>query len=194
MKRLLTALLLLAFCGIAAAQTQPPFAQLANPCLGSLQYGTMPFCFDTGSGGMYWWNGSWMPGGVDFWHSNAGAGQTTATSTYFSALGNTTNNTTEAVTMELPVSFPEVVKVLSCYTSAAPGTGASDTFTIRSSTSLGGTMADSTVTCAISGATAKSCTDNAHTLSLAAGSVIDIKDTTASTPSARTIGCVVEME
>jgi len=154
-------------------------------------------CVDTTSGGYYLWNGTaFVMGGTELLQSNAGAGQTTATTTYFTAAGNSTNATTETVAMQLPVGpNPVVVRNLSCYTSAAPGGGNSDTFTVRTATSLGGTMGNTTVTCQISGASAKTCTASSSlSAALPAGSVLDISDVTAGTPAARTIGCALQAD
>ncbi len=124
---------------------------------------------------------------------NAGAGATTATSTYFAPVGTPTSSTTEAATMEVTVPVASTLKNLSCSDSAAPGTSNSDAFTVRTASALGGTMAATSVTCTISGS-ATNCSDATHTLSLAAGAVIDFVDTTSGTPSARTIACSYELD
>lgn len=153
-------------------------------------------CIDLTSGGIYLWNGTaFVIGGSEIWSSNGGAGQTTATTTFFSAGGNSTNATTETAAMELPVGpNPVYVRSLSCQTSVAPGGATSDAFTVRTGTSLGGTMGTTTVTCTISGV-AKTCTS---ALSLAAaipgGSVIDLQDVTTGTPAARTMACALQVD
>ena len=165
-------------CSSYVPQTAPPPAGAA-------------LCVDTSSYGLYVWNGTaFVAGGTDIWASNGGAGQTTATTTFFTAQGNSTNSTTEAATMELVVPSAAVAKNLNCYVSASPGAAKSDTFTIRSATALGGSMGNSSVSCAITGASATSCSDTTHSLSLAAGSVMDIEDVTVgSAITARTIAC-----
>lgn len=157
-------------------------------------------CYDTGTGGTYISNGTaFVIGGSELLQSNGGAGQITATTTFFSASGNTTNATTEAITMELPISpLPYTIRQVTCYDSVAPGAATSDAFVIRAGGPgpvAIGSMANTTMTCTIAGATAKSCS-TALTLSAAepAGTVIDIADTTTGTPAARTIACVVQID
>lgn len=55
---LILGLALLVGARSAMAQTQPPFAIVSGGCSSSLNYGHMPFCFDTGLGFAYYWNGT----------------------------------------------------------------------------------------------------------------------------------------
>ena len=207
MKRVLIAMLMvLAYAGIAGAQALPinynNMFFFTTPCLG-YNPGTPPpgqgaMCIDIASGGMYLWNAAanaFSIGGSELLPSNAGAGQTTATTTYFTLDGNSTNATTETTAMQLPVGpNPFVIRNLTCYDSAAPGAGNTDAYTVRTATSLGGTMGTTLETCSITGASAKSCQDTTHAVSIPAGSVIDMQDVTTGTPAARTIGCVLQVD
>jgi hypothetical protein len=171
----------------------PPM--FSSNCAGSPQFGSAVVCYDTTLHTWMFWTGTvFSSSNRTIMSVNAGAGATTAVTTFFFPLGTPTSATTEAVTMEMSVPLGGTLRNLNCSDSVAPGASKSDTFTVRSSATLGGTMASSTVTCAISGASATNCTDSTHTLAVPIGGVIDIQDVTASTPTARTIGCSYEMD
>lgn len=176
---------------------QPGCATYVSP------YGSFPpvgaMCIDTTTGGMYLSNGSaFVIGGSEIWSANAGAGQITATTTFFTPNGNSTNATTETIAMESPVGpQPVTVRNLYCQTSVAPGAGNTDAFTLRSGTGLVavGSMVNSPLTCSITGASATSClSPPALVAPLPAGSVIDLKDTTTGTPAARSISCTLQVD
>jgi hypothetical protein len=198
MKRILASIAIL-LCVAAPSWAQYPGPQgppmFSSNCAGSPQYGKAVVCYDTTLHTWMFWTGTvFSSSNRTIMSVNAGAGATTAVTTFFFPLGTPTSATTEAVTMEMSVPLGGTLRNLNCSDSVAPGASKSDTFTVRSSATLGGTMANSTVTCAISGASATNCTDSTHTLAVPIGGVIDIQDVTASTPTARTIGCSYEMD
>jgi hypothetical protein len=151
-------------------------------------------CSDIPTGAFYQWNGKqFVLSGGEQWSVNAGAGQVTATTTYFGGQGNLTNATTEAASMRTPVFLQSFVHNLNCYTSAAPGGATSDAFTMRSATSFGTAETVTPLTCTVSG-TNTTCSDLTHMVTLAAGSFFEFQDQTTGVPAARSIACSYEVD
>lgn len=121
-----------------------------------------------------------------------GAGQTSATTTYFSPFGPTTNNTTESATTQAIVPVNGTVSDLQCRMSATNGGGNSDAFTVTSGTFGATGLTGSSITCTATNGT--NCSDTTHTLAVTAGQAVEIKDVTTGTPAARTLACSFILE
>jgi hypothetical protein len=115
------------------------------------------------------------------WFTGGGGALPTAsaTTTFFPAMGQSATSTTDTFMQVIGVAC--TAKNLQCNVTAAQGGGKSDTFTLRSA---GATTA---LTCQATNTT--SCTDTTHTVSLAAGALVDFQDVPSSTASARNGGC-----
>lgn len=75
----------------------------------------------------------------------------------------------------VPVSAPATMKNFYASTANAPSAGQTYTFTLRKN------LADTTITCAISGASATTCSDLTHTVSVAAADIVDVKMVSSAT-------------
>jgi len=199
----MTLLLLLLFATTASAQGLPTnFNNFLffptngcgphTPITAPLSPGAI--CSDIPTGAQYNWNGSkFVLAGSELFSVNAGAGQVTATTAYFSPQGGVTNATTETSAMKDPLWLPTFVHNLSCYTSVAPGGATSDAFTLRSFTTFASSATVTPLTCTISGSNTI-CSDTTHMVTLPAGAFIDYQDVTTGTPAARTIACSAEID
>jgi hypothetical protein len=109
------------------------------------------------------------------------ASSVTFSSTQYLAIGGGAAVSSTEATVEVQSPTAAQVSNLSVQLSAAPGMGNSIVFTWRD----GGSS--QTLTCTISGASTKTCTDNADSFNVAQGDEIDIEAVTTGSPSAVTV-------
>lgn len=96
-----------------------------------------------------------------------------------------------ASTSDTPlVIFTEgsTLRRLFCFTETAPGSGQSATYTVRKYT--GGSWADTTITCTVSG-TGKTCSDLLHTGIVSAGDMVGVKAVQSASSVAAGVLCTV---
>lgn len=126
------------------------------------------------------------------WTANGLVAPTTATSLYFYPNGSLTQAAEGAATEQI-VPSAAIIMGLECETSAAQGSGISDTFTVRTGAYPGQSMSASTVTTGACTNTQQCTQDTTHTVAVSSGNAVDIQDTSSGTASARTAYCSIEL-
>ena len=122
-------------------------------------------------------------GGVLAW-SNGSTSYSTCPC-FFAPGGSAGGGATDAA---VNVGAPNAGTISSMYVtnSTAPGTGNSITYTWRKN------AASQTLTCTISGSSAKTCNDITHSFSMIQGDLLDIEATTTGVPSTASTAILVE--
>lgn len=124
-----------------------------------------------------------------------GAGATTAIAggqtNYFTSAG-ISGNTMDAVIPQGNITRSGTLQKLKCNADSAPGSGQTETITIRKYAS--GSWASTTITCQLSGSSAPAeCEDIIHTNSVVAGNKIGIEATQSAASTAANVTCSIEL-
>lgn len=111
--------------------------------------------------------------------------------TQFAPFGGSSDTGSNQPNYEVPVPIAATVKNLSCYLTTAPGVGNSWTIALWSGNC--GSASISALTCTISN-TSQTCTDNSHSVSIAANQCALLNISSASTPPSTRYLCSLEAD
>ena len=175
---------------------QPTFSMIANPCIGTANYGNAQACYDSGTHQWYHWNGTgWLVSGSEMFTGGTTAVFSQVAAEAFTPISGNSIATlvaaTEGDAMQA-VNAIATCKNLYCYSTNIAGT-----LTAAGGTSWTIAVDDNTVatalTCTITAALT-SCKDTTHTFTTAIGDLLDYGWTPAGTPTAIVPHCVMECD